>query len=792
MPETDATLEDPDGTPEAAIHASTADAMKTMADAMAQAEKNRAEDLRIANERYTEEARLRNEADLRAKAAADDSSRAAQQQFDLIKAFMASNQTNSDGLKEMLKDRGEADKAIVGQIAGDSKTQYDGAKGYMDVELPTIKDPAAFPETFKWDELKPSLVGDKIQRAMEWRRMYQRLVDWLHKAGPIMAREARAPITKMKFSKLKFDNLDTSKAPGSQKQYADGMPHTMQHRLRLAKFQSSAARDKMADHAYKMVLYTIADVCSLHAFEQQGKQAGIIGPAVAWTPSKYSDTITEASARAQFALGHGPLFLPQSTADRANKINLLAVKIGWEHTYWKDDLDRLQVEVLTVVEQSLAAALRDMLVNDDLRRTCEQLRNQQLRHTVPGLDVTREGTAILHMLDKRFDTTGRFSAIMIIMKELKIGNTGSLDTDMAQIESYAAELKLFFMKPDGITFDQPAFDRAKGIAQVLHSIGPQDRECYKECLQLIQLNSPSAAGKEELMDYIRGRDTGLDLHTDTKHEAYMSYAKSRGAILPGQQQAAPPAHTAYAALTGPAGVPAQAFMSAPPPMQHHSAYMVSGMHGGGNMSVAAGDLVYMASQPGYGAHDGSDEFAFSANVRRKACTNCDTMEGRDAQPHDPLDCPGSCRMCKDPPGRHKGPPEVPFHLRCIRFDAWQRLTQPAVRNLFDASQFRSQPRQPPPTGGYTADRSGGKGNGGRGGRKPTRLRQTAAEAQVMQVTEWDLELVRIDSELNKHWDDGDRRSNIEHSAESAYLMREELVLRLNRDLPDDGLGGAGF
>ena len=101
-------------------------------------------------------------------------------------------------------------------------------------------------------------------------------------------------------------------------------------------------------------------------------------------------------------------------------------------------------------------------------------------------------------------------------------------------------------------------------------------------------------------------------------------------------------------------------------------------------------------------------------------------------------------------------------------------------------------RQAPPTGGYTADRGGGKNSGGRGGRKPTRLRQTAAEAQVMQVTEWDLELVRIDSELNKHWDDGDRRSNIEHSAESAFLMREELVLRLNRDLPDDGLGGAGF
>ena len=62
----------------------------------------------------------------------------------------------------------------------------------------------------------------------------------------------------------------------------------------------------------------------------------------------------------------------------------------------------------------------------------------------------------------------------------------------------------------------------------------------------------------------------------------------------------------------------------------------------------------------------------------------------------------------------------------------------------------------------------------------------------MQIAEWDLELVRLGTESAKHGDDEDRMQNIEHSFETAHLMREDLVTRINSTLPDDGSGGASF
>ena len=182
---------------------------------MQQQEANRAEELRQSAERYEDEKRLREAADARAATAALEATRAAQQQFDMMRTFMEQHKATTDKVSTLIDTRGAADTVIASAIA-DAQTTGTSARSYEDWDFPVLDDVAKAPADLKWDETKPELV-DKTKRALEWRKVYQKVADVLNKAAPVWARQTRNPITKIPFSAVKYANLDTSKAPGHQR-----------------------------------------------------------------------------------------------------------------------------------------------------------------------------------------------------------------------------------------------------------------------------------------------------------------------------------------------------------------------------------------------------------------------------------------------------------------------------------------------------------------------------------------------------------------------------------------------
>ena len=77
------------------------------------------------------------------------------------------------------------------------------------------------------------------------------------------------------------------------------------------------------------------------------------------------------------------------------------------------------------------------------------------------------GTAVLRMLDNRFDANGPFSAIMLLVKAGRVSpDSTSLESSLQAVADYNTEVRLFFTLPDG-TLDREEMDRAKGLADVL-------------------------------------------------------------------------------------------------------------------------------------------------------------------------------------------------------------------------------------------------------------------------------------------------------------------------------------
>ena len=182
----------------------------------------------------------------------------------------------------------------------------------------------------------------------------------------------------------------------------------------------------------------------------------------------------------------------------------------------------------------------------------------------------------------------------------------------------------------------------------------------------------------------------------------------------------------------------------------------------------------------YGHDFEDDNFvdAFGMAQRRHVqCSNCNTYENmfdppRGYVPHDTLDCPQKCNMCKKARPEHLGPADS--ERRCIRFDGWQRRLE--QRPVQRPPQQQQQQRQ---GAGHSTDYSQRGITGARKSGRPSRLREGASEAAACWVADFDLELVQMASAAVSSLDDLTKLAEIDACYDSTFHMREEHVHMAN-------------
>ena len=605
------------------------------------------------------------------------------------------------------------------------------------------------PTSFKaiWNELDPSTRHDDALLALSWRTFYKGLSDHLIELAPLWARELRAIVLDVPVSKQGHNAKD-----------AHGNPDPW------AFFRDKTMREIMGDDVYNMAIWQVQQIVNVHIHERSH-------PGVDWKPTLYSDRFVAATVLDQFELdGTAPneMYLSQlssvairqdihgaATAQWRAVIDWVKHEQEWRYTA---QFDMLQRELLRALEQHIANTMRAAIKNDVLGVTVTNA-TRLAKHDTFGkaTPCTAEGTAALIFLDKRFDADGPYSAIMLIYEDMKRSATGAIGDDLAAMEAHQAKLKLFFVKADGVTFDQTAFDVAYGVAQVL-TTAESDDTLFADILRLIQEKNPCAASKTTLAQYMRTRKQGNRLRPAVRHEAMM---------LAQQQQLAQQQHAPQY------GAPHTAYHIGTPLAQAH---LQASYVGGAYNTPSYGASVEQAHAAAHSI-DGQDEFAAAARERRLACTNCDKQAPRDPDAHEALVCPKRCRMCGYPPNSHLGPDgPLGFDGRCIRYDGWARLTG------------RTAPPTPTaPANTAPAGRGGGKGKGKTGFRKigkpTTRLVKGVRQDSAMRVYDLDVELGRIatesiryaaaDAVTEESWAD------IEASYEATHTMREEMALMLN-------------